>query len=311
MSQLLRFLNSTRLTTAVYGPCLPIGLRPYGSPPVGHISSPQRRFPPAIHGQILVSTAQPKAFPMPYKQPQSENHGKSCRQTASVVSVVVPLETVVVPLGTVASPFGPVRVSLDSVGGPFGTVGDGKGPGAAASVAANRANLPKLPKPAEPIHPGWSVGVAVSPDPGIVRGPVLGALTQPRSPGMRMSLQAYPPAPRSLEFARQILRAEATALTEVADRLDDSLRPGRRPAGRLPWAGGRHRHRQIGRRRRQDRRHPELDRHPRLRPRRHPGHARRPGHGPSGRRGPGPVALRRERRSRPPARARSTSSPRQ
>jgi arabinose-5-phosphate isomerase len=38
-----------------------------------------------------------------------------------------------------------------------------------------------------------------------------------------MSLQAYPPAPRSLEFARQILRAEATALTEVADRLDDSF----------------------------------------------------------------------------------------
>jgi arabinose-5-phosphate isomerase len=38
-----------------------------------------------------------------------------------------------------------------------------------------------------------------------------------------MSLQAYPPAPRSLEFARQILRAEATALTEVAERLDDGF----------------------------------------------------------------------------------------
>ena len=39
----------------------------------------------------------------------------------------------------------------------------------------------------------------------------------------RMSLQAYPPAPRSLEFARQILRAEATALQDVADRLDDGF----------------------------------------------------------------------------------------
>jgi arabinose-5-phosphate isomerase len=38
-----------------------------------------------------------------------------------------------------------------------------------------------------------------------------------------MSLQAYPPAPRSLEFARQILRAEATALHDVADRLDDGF----------------------------------------------------------------------------------------
>jgi arabinose-5-phosphate isomerase len=44
-----------------------------------------------------------------------------------------------------------------------------------------------------------------------------------------MSLQAYPPGdpprgyPGALEFARQILRAEATALTEVADRLDDGF----------------------------------------------------------------------------------------
>jgi arabinose-5-phosphate isomerase len=38
-----------------------------------------------------------------------------------------------------------------------------------------------------------------------------------------MNLQAYPPAPRSLEFARQILRAEATALHDVADRLGDSF----------------------------------------------------------------------------------------
>jgi arabinose-5-phosphate isomerase len=38
-----------------------------------------------------------------------------------------------------------------------------------------------------------------------------------------MSLQAYPPAPRSLEFARQILRAEATALHDVADRLDEGF----------------------------------------------------------------------------------------
>jgi arabinose-5-phosphate isomerase len=38
-----------------------------------------------------------------------------------------------------------------------------------------------------------------------------------------MSLQAYPAAPRSLDFARQILRAEATALQDVADRLDDGF----------------------------------------------------------------------------------------
>jgi arabinose-5-phosphate isomerase len=38
-----------------------------------------------------------------------------------------------------------------------------------------------------------------------------------------MSLQAYPPPPRSLDFARQILRAEALALNEVADRLDEGF----------------------------------------------------------------------------------------
>ncbi len=38
-----------------------------------------------------------------------------------------------------------------------------------------------------------------------------------------MSLQAYPAAPRSLEFARQILRAEATALQDVAERLDEGF----------------------------------------------------------------------------------------
>src|SRR3954447_2328132 len=40
----------------------------------------------------------------------------------------------------------------------------------------------------------------------------------------RMSLQPYPPAgPRSLDLARQILRAEATALNDVAERLDDGF----------------------------------------------------------------------------------------
>jgi len=47
--------------------------------------------------------------------------------------------------------------------------------------------------------------------------------TPPAARTPRMSLQAYPPAPRSLEFARQILRAEASALHDVADRLDDGF----------------------------------------------------------------------------------------
>jgi arabinose-5-phosphate isomerase len=70
------------------------------------------------------------------------------------------------------------------------------------------------------IYSKRSAGVAISTGPAIVRGPI-------RFPRRRkdacMSLLAYPPAPRSLEFARQILRAEATALTEVAERLDDGF----------------------------------------------------------------------------------------
>ena len=40
-----------------------------------------------------------------------------------------------------------------------------------------------------------------------------------------MSLQPFPPAAdgRSLDYARQVLRAEAAALAEVADRLDDGF----------------------------------------------------------------------------------------
>ena len=63
-----------------------------------------------------------------------------------------------------------------------------------------------------------------------------------------MSLQAYPAAPRSLEFARQILRAEATALHDVADRLDDGFVLRGRFARGVPRPRGRYRRRQVGRR---------------------------------------------------------------